>query len=56
MEIPVIDLSSAKQDVNQLELVDMACRDHGFFLLTNHGMRAEIEEMWEVSSSVFLRQ
>ena len=35
MEIPVIDLSSAKQDANQLELVDMACRDHGFFLLTN---------------------
>ena len=32
MEIPVIDLSSAKQDANQLDLVDMACRDHGFFL------------------------
>ena len=31
MEIPVIDLSSDKQDANQLELVDMACRDHGFF-------------------------
>ena len=53
MEIPVIDLSSAKQDANQLELVDMACRDHGFFLLTNHGMREEIEAMWEVSSRFF---
>ena len=53
MEIPVIDLSSAKQDANQLDLVDMACRDHGFFLLINHGMLEEIEAMWEVSSSFF---
>ena len=53
MEIPIIDLSSAKQDADQLDLVDLACRDHGFFLLINHGMREEIEAMWEVSSKFF---
>ena len=53
MEIPIIDLSSAKQDVTQLELVDVACRDHGFFILVNHGMQKEIEAMWEVSARFF---
>ncbi|MDC2963540.1 hypothetical protein OA067_01395 [Gammaproteobacteria bacterium] len=53
MKIPIIDLSLVKQDETQLELVDNACRDHGFFLLVNHGMKKEIEAMWEASSSFF---
>ena len=53
MEIPLIDLSLVKQDETQLELVDNACRDHGFFLLENHGMEKEIEAMWKASASFF---
>ena len=53
MKIPIIDLSLVKQDETQLELVDNACRDHGFFLLANHGIQREIEAMWAASYSFF---
>ena len=43
--VPTIDLQKAGSDPSQLNLLDLACRDHGFFLLKNHGMQKEIDEM-----------
>ena len=39
--VPTIDLQKAGSDASQLKLLDLACRDHGFFLLKNHGMQKE---------------
>lgn len=38
--VPVIDLENI--DEPALKLLDMACRDHGFFLLKNHGLDSEL--------------
>jgi len=53
MFVPTIDLEAAEKDVTVLEPLDAACRDHGFFLLRNHGMDAAIEGMWCAASSFF---
>jgi isopenicillin N synthase-like dioxygenase len=53
MFVPTIDLEAAEKDVTVLEPLDAACRDHGFFLLRNHGMDAAIEEMWCAASGFF---
>ena len=36
VKVPTIDLEKAKDDPSQLKLLDIACKDHGFFLLKNH--------------------
>lgn len=36
-----------------LEPLDRACRDHGFFLLSNHGMDEAIAAMWQASGAFF---
>ena len=51
--VPLIDLQNAVNDNQQLKLLDSACRDHGFFLLINHGMQQEIEDMWTMSRWFF---
>jgi len=51
--VPTIDFLSAKTDPSQLKLLDSACRDHGFFLLKNHGMKLTINNMWKASEWFF---
>ena len=51
--IPTIDLRKASTDASQLKLLDLACKDHGFFLLKNHGIQKEIDDMWEMSKWFF---
>ena len=51
--VPTIDFALAKTDPSQLEQLDAACRDHGFFLLKNHGMQSAINDMWESSKWFF---
>jgi isopenicillin N synthase-like dioxygenase len=53
MLVPTIDLKAAEKDVTVLTPLDAACRDHGFFLLSNHGMDAAIELMWSAASGFF---
>ena len=53
MLVPTIDLKAAEKDVTALTPLDAACRDHGFFLLSNHGMDAAIEQMWSAASGFF---
>ena len=53
MLVPTIDLKAAEKDVTALKPLDAACRDHGFFLLRNHGMDAAIEQMWRAASGFF---
>ena len=51
--VPLIDLQNAATDSEQLKLLDLACRDHGFFLLKNHGIQGEIDDMWKMSEWFF---
>ena len=51
--VPTIDLEAAAADPSQLKLLDLACRDHGFFLLKNHGIQKVINEMWSCSEWFF---
>ena len=51
--VPIIDLQNAATDSEQLKLLDLACRDHGFFLLKNHGIQEEIDDMWMMSEWFF---
>ena len=51
--VPIIDLQTASGDSEQLKLIDSACRDHGFFLLKNHGIQDEINKMWSMSEWFF---
>ena len=53
MHVPTIDLQVAKQDASVLAPLDAACRDHGFFNLTNHGLDDVINNMWRVSKNFF---
>ena len=55
MHVPVIDLQAAESDSTMLGPLDAACRDHGFFLLRNHGMDEAINSMWQVSEAFFAR-
>jgi len=53
MSVPVIDLEAAENDLDVLVPLDAACRDHGFFLLRNHGLDPIINEMWQASEAFF---
>jgi isopenicillin N synthase-like dioxygenase len=52
-QVPTIDLVDAEQNVSVLKPLDAACRDHGFFLLKNHGMEEAIENMWRAAENFF---
>ena len=51
--VPTIDLKKARSDASQLKLLDLACRDHGFFLLKNHGMQKEIDDILDINLMIF---
>ena len=51
--VPIIDLKNASSDAKQSQLLDAACRDHGFFILKNHGMQKQIDHMWKLSEWFF---
>lgn len=53
IQVPTIDLQAAENDVDVLVPLDEACRDHGFFLLKNHGMDDAIDAMWRESAKFF---
>ena len=55
MQVPTIDLQTAYHDVEVLASLDAACRDHGFFILTNHGIDDAIDNMWRASRDFFQR-
>ncbi len=49
--VPTVDL--ANPTTLELDAVDAACRDHGFFLLTGHGADELIARMWTVTEAFF---
>jgi isopenicillin N synthase-like dioxygenase len=49
--VPTIDISA---DVDaQMPALDAACREHGFFLLSGHGLDDVIERTWDVARRFF---
>ncbi len=51
--IPTINLEEAESPGSDLSRLDAACREHGFFLLSHHGLEAPIETMWAESRAFF---
>ncbi len=49
--VPTIDLEAL--DGAALSAIDIACRDHGFFLLANHGLEDQVDELWRVTRAFF---
>jgi len=49
--VPTIDLSNPT--ATSFAALDLACRDHGFFLLAGHGCEALIEETWTQTRRFF---
>ena len=55
-KIPVIDITgflAGRPEPHTLQALDAACRDHGFFLLTGHGMDALIDAVWQQAHGFF---
>ncbi len=50
-EVPTIDLSQV--DDRSLELIDRACRDHGFFLAVGHGMDGHLAALMDKAKAFF---
>ena len=51
--VPTIDLTLAETSAAERLRLDTACRDHGFFLLKNHGIDLQIDAMWRASQAFF---
>ena len=54
--VPIIDISDpavVAGEANLLEELDRACRDHGFFLITGHGLDSVFERMWSEGADFF---
>lgn len=49
--VPIVDIS--RPDQTSLDALDIACRDHGFFLLAGHGLDALIEQTWTTTKAFF---
>lgn len=49
--VPTIDISDPSND--EFAALDRACRDHGFFLLTGHGLDELIEQTWAQAREFF---
>ena len=49
--VPVIDVSRSLD--GQLEALDTACRDHGFFLLSGHGLDDVVDATWAAARAFF---
>ncbi len=50
-QVPVIDISDPS--TASMEQLDDACRNHGFFLLSGHGLDDLMAEMWEQIEDFF---
>jgi isopenicillin N synthase-like dioxygenase len=54
--VPVVNLqdpSVLARETEALAALDSACRDHGFFLVTGHGLDTVIEDMWSEAEAFF---
>jgi isopenicillin N synthase-like dioxygenase len=51
VHVPTVDI--AEPTAVSLEALDAACRDHGFFLLTGHGLDDLIDRTWEQTRRFF---
>ena len=49
--VPTVDMR--RPDANSLAALDAACADHGFFLLTGHGLDPLIERTWHETTRFF---
>lgn len=50
--VPTLDLEALKLgNAEEMAALDAACRDHGFFLLSNHGL--DLEKMWRATEEFF---
>lgn len=49
--VPTVDVSDPS--ATSLEALDRACRDHGFFLLSGHGLEDVMERAWEQTRRFF---
>ncbi len=49
--VPIVDVS--RPLTGQLEALDAACRDHGFFLIAGHGLDELIEQTWATARAFF---
>ncbi len=51
-QVPTLDLNALKfGDQAEMTRLDQACRDHGFFLLHNHGLN--LDPMWQATETFF---
>jgi len=51
--IPTINLQQIEVTGEGLSELDAACREHGFFLLSHHGLDKAISSMWAASRAFF---
>jgi isopenicillin N synthase-like dioxygenase len=51
LAVPVVDISNPS--ATSLQALDAACRDHGFFLLSGHGLDALIARTWHETARFF---
>lgn len=49
--VPIVDVSRPLD--GQLDALDAACRDHGFFLLAGHGLDEVVDATWAVARQFF---
>lgn len=58
MKIPIIDfdgLNKRRPSSDALQKIDAACRNHGFFLIKNHGLSSLVDELWVQTRAFFDR-
>jgi isopenicillin N synthase-like dioxygenase len=53
--IPTINLQQIEVTGEGLSELDAACREHGFFLLSHHGLDKAINSMWAASKAFFAK-
>lgn len=51
--VPTIDVSVPAALDDQLPALDRACREHGFFLLTGHGLDHVVDRTWAAARGFF---
>jgi len=51
LSVPIVDIS--RPTATSLEALDAACRDHGFFLLSGHGLDELINRTWQQTARFF---
>lgn len=52
-QVPLISLQFAEESGEGLVELNKACQQHGFFLLTDHGLDGAIDAMWTASREFF---